>query len=105
LYRLGSISIEEIESIIGPIQIRNNKESAPNAPGMLSRHYAPKTKNTCWWCWIRIEKISKCKVGLLVFQDTITNLQHVVTEVLSKGDLKEATAHLYAAMHRLDNQN
>jgi hypothetical protein len=26
-----------------------------------------------------------------------------VTEILSKGDLKEA-AHLYAAMHRLDNQ-
>jgi L-threonylcarbamoyladenylate synthase len=28
-----------------------------------------------------------------------------VTEILSKkGDLKEATAQLYAAMHRLDNQ-
>jgi hypothetical protein len=52
---------------------------------------------------LELKKISKCKVGLLVFQDTITNLQHVVTEVLSKGDLKEATAHLYAAMHRLDN--
>jgi hypothetical protein len=39
LYRLGSISIEEIERI-GTIQIRNNRK----LPGMLSRHYAPKTK-------------------------------------------------------------
>ncbi|MFV8354630.1 L-threonylcarbamoyladenylate synthase [Flavobacterium sp. XS1P32] len=106
LYRLGSISIEEIETVIGPIQIRNNKESAPNAPGMLSRHYAPKTKTILVDdAELELKKYPNAKVGLLVFQDTITNLQHVVTEILSKkGDLKEATAHLYAAMHRLDNQ-
>lgn len=106
LYRLGSISIEEIETVIGPIQIRNKKESAPNAPGMLSRHYAPKTKTILVDdAELELKKYPNAKVGLLVFQDTITNLQHVVTEILSKkGDLKEATAHLYAAMHRLDNQ-
>ena len=43
LYRLGSIAIEEIESVIGPVAVKNKKEVAPNAPGMLERHYAPET--------------------------------------------------------------
>ena len=36
VYRLGSISVEEIEKVVGPLNIRNKKESAPDAPGMLS---------------------------------------------------------------------
>jgi L-threonylcarbamoyladenylate synthase len=41
LYRLGSISIEEIEAVIG---VLIHKGEAPIAPGMLSKHYAPKLK-------------------------------------------------------------
>jgi L-threonylcarbamoyladenylate synthase len=42
LYRVGSISIEDIERVIGKIKIKNKEENAPNAPGMLSKHYAPR---------------------------------------------------------------
>lgn len=106
LYRLGSISIEEIEAVIGPIQIKNKQESAPNAPGMLSRHYAPKTKTILVDnAELELKKYPNEKVGLLVFQNTPSNSNEIVVEVLSKkGDLKEATANLYAAMHRLDKQ-
>jgi L-threonylcarbamoyladenylate synthase len=35
LYRLGSITIEEIEAVIGPLKIKNtHKGEAPLAPGM-----------------------------------------------------------------------
>lgn len=107
LYRLGSIAVEEIEAVIGPIQIKNKKENAPDAPGMLSRHYAPMTPTILVNnVESELKKHPNKKVGLLVFQNTISNSQHVVTEILSKtGDLKEATANLYAAMHRLDKQN
>ncbi|MGK0380014.1 MAG: L-threonylcarbamoyladenylate synthase, partial [Patiriisocius sp.] len=44
LYRLGSISIEEIEKVIGKIQVKNKSETTPTAPGMLAKHYAPRTK-------------------------------------------------------------
>ncbi len=107
LYRLGSISVEEIEAVIGPVQIKNKKESSPDAPGMLSRHYAPKT-TTILVNNVEDEilKYQNAKVGLLVFQNTPSNAKEMVIEVLSKkGDLKEATANLYAAMHRLDKQN
>jgi L-threonylcarbamoyladenylate synthase len=41
LYRLGSISIEEIEAVIGP-KNTNTQREAPIAPGMLSKHLYPK---------------------------------------------------------------
>lgn len=106
LYRLGSISKEEIEAIIGPVQIKNKQESAPDAPGMLSRHYAPKTKTILVDdAELELKKYPNAKVGLLVFQNTLSNSKEIVIEILSKkGDLKEATANLYAAMHRLDKQ-
>lgn len=107
LYRLGSISIEEIEAIVGYIKIENNNEKSPNAPGMLSRHYAPKTKT------VLVNDVENelllhhnKKIGVLTFQNTITNQTIASIEILSKkGDMKEAMSNLYAAMHRLDKQN
>lgn len=44
IYRYGSLAIEEIESITGPLQEYIRNEENPDAPGMLLRHYAPATK-------------------------------------------------------------
>jgi L-threonylcarbamoyladenylate synthase len=107
LYRLGSISVEEVESIVGPLKILNKNNSSPIAPGMLSRHYAPKTKT------IVTENINKelkknpnLKIGLLLFNDDIDSNENIVKELLSNNkDLEEAASNLYAAMHRLDRKN
>lgn len=105
LFRLGSLSVEDIEKVVGTIVIKNKKELAPDAPGMLARHYAPNTTtllvdNAAEY----IKSQSTKKIGLLLFDHEIQwpNVSHV--EVLSKaGSLKEAAAKLYAAMHRLDS--
>ena len=41
VYRLGSLSVELIESTIGPVKLVTHSSSQPEAPGMLTRHYAP----------------------------------------------------------------
>jgi len=106
LYRLGSISVEDIESIIGPIQIVNKNDSSPNAPGMLSRHYAPKTKTILSEnIEDEIKNYPTSKIGVLLFQDLKISDVNIEKEILSiNGSLKEATANLYAAMHRLDKK-
>lgn len=106
LYRLGSISVEEIESIIGPIQIVNKNDSSPNAPGMLSRHYAPKTKTIVSEnIEDEIKNYPTSKIGVLLFQDLKISDVNIEKEILSiNGSLKEATANLYASMHRLDKK-
>lgn len=40
VYRLGGLSIEQIERLIGNVEIRTSS-SKPAAPGMLERHYSP----------------------------------------------------------------
>jgi L-threonylcarbamoyladenylate synthase len=107
LYRLGSLSVEEIESIIGPIKIMNENNSSPMAPGMLSRHYAPKTKTIVSEnIKEELKKHKNLKIGLLLFKDDIDSCENIVKEILTnKKDLKEAATNLYAAMHRLDRKN
>lgn len=104
VYRLGSISLEDIERIAGPVEVRNKKEIAPDAPGMLERHYAPNTptyltSDVAAFAAGRPDKA----IGVLMFSVAIsaTNIKHL--EVLSAtSDLKEAMANVYAALHKLD---
>lgn len=42
VFRLGGLSLEEIEKTVGPVQLRINNSSDPKAPGQLKNHYAPK---------------------------------------------------------------
>lgn len=105
LYRHGAISMDEIEKVTGDLGVYTNNNISPNAPGMLSRHYAPNTdtyltENVS----ALINQFEGKKIGLLGFNKEIENNKIIYQEVLSKtGDLNEAAKNLYAAMHRLDN--
>jgi L-threonylcarbamoyladenylate synthase len=106
IYRLGSISVEEIEAIVGPISILNKKETAPDAPGMLSRHYAPNTTTVLVEDVHAFAKANPTKkIGVLSFTNTAPLENIVVTHTLSpSGNLEEAMAALYAALHALDKE-
>lgn len=103
VYRLGSLALDEIEAKVGKVQLRNKKEVAPDAPGMLSRHYSPKTPTVlCDDIASEIGNRSEAKIGVIVLQQQIEG-ENVVQKVLSpEGDLKEAAKQLYATMHELD---
>jgi L-threonylcarbamoyladenylate synthase len=68
LYRVGSISIEDIERVIGKIKIKNKEENAPNAPGMLSKHYAPATTTFFKSDVAQFIKAFLKKIGLLLLR-------------------------------------
>jgi L-threonylcarbamoyladenylate synthase len=105
LYRHGSISVEEIEKIVGKLMIITNNDKTPNAPGMLSRHYAPMTDTYLTDHISELIKSFKGKrIGLLLFKNHSTDDTIMHQEVLSpSGDFAEAAKNLYAAMHRLDH--
>lgn len=105
IYRLGSISIEEIVEVVGDVTIKNKSEiTSLSAPGMLSRHYAPKTKtylvpDVASFIENQIDK----KIGVIVFSEAKNIRQVKRIEILSsKGDLKEAASKLYDSLHSLD---
>ncbi|GGE28597.1 L-threonylcarbamoyladenylate synthase [Psychroflexus planctonicus] len=109
LYRLGSLSIEQIELAVGKIKkLTKIDENKPQAPGMLSKHYAPKTpfyliENIDLNSFLACDKNSK--LGILRFQDFDKRFPTQFQEILSTtANLNEAAKNLYAAMHRLDAQ-
>ena len=104
LYRMGSLAIEDIELIVGPVKMRTHDDNAPVAPGMLSRHYAPLTTTLMSANVTELLKtFTNQKIGILVFQKGIDNPNISAQEILSPtGNLAEAASQLYAALHRLD---
>jgi L-threonylcarbamoyladenylate synthase len=106
IYRLGALPLEEIEAVVGAISIKNKKEEKPDAPGMLARHYAPKTSTFLVDdVAAEVEKNTGKKIGVLVFKSSLNN-ENITEIILSKnGSLQEAAANLYAAMHELDTKN
>lgn len=105
LLRPGGVTLEEIETLIGPINLSPPTKLKPEAPGMLPRHYAPRTP-TClvwseqdFWRWKNQSK----RIGLLSFQGEKAFLPFDQIEILSpKGDLHQAAASLFSSLHRLD---
>lgn len=107
LYRHGSISLEEIEKITGALTVNTFKKKSPNAPGMLAKHYAPKTKT------ILVDKLediisqyNSFKVGTLSLKKNFKNNSiHSQISLSKTGDLNEAAAKLYNSLHELDLLN
>ncbi|WP_299115700.1 L-threonylcarbamoyladenylate synthase [uncultured Winogradskyella sp.] len=107
IYRLGSTPIEDLENIVGKIAIKNKKDIAPDAPGMLERHYAPKTKT------ILTDNLQKAikdykgrRIGLLLYDDLLNDEIIDFKIVLSKEkNLQEAASKLYDALHQLDKED
>ncbi len=106
LLRPGGVPLEEIESLIGRLEISPPLEERPSAPGMLPRHYAPRTPIILDWSKKNLDSYREKKIGLLVFQEPKNFLKFHQVEVLSKkGDFREAAANLFSAIRRLDALN
>lgn len=105
IYRLGALPLEDIEAVVGQIAIKNKKEENPDAPGMLARHYAPKTSTFLVTDVLsEVKKHLGKKIGILVFKSSLSN-ENITEIILSKqGSMQEAASKLYAAMHELDHK-
>jgi L-threonylcarbamoyladenylate synthase len=102
LLRPGGVSLEEIEAMIGEVEIGPIKDR-PAAPGMLPRHYAPRTPIVLDWDEKHLDLYKDKKIGFLAFQEPGNFLEFEHIEVLSKkGDFREAAANLFSAIRRLD---
>jgi L-threonylcarbamoyladenylate synthase len=106
LLRPGGVSLEEIETVIGRVEARLGREGPPPAPGMLPRHYAPRTPIVVDRGAFVPDSYRGRKIGLLAFKRPRDFAPFFHVELLSQeGDLREAAANLFAALRRLDEMN
>lgn len=107
LYRYGSVSVEEIEAVVGEVFFITKNDSTPDAPGMLTKHYAPKTATYL------TENVSELvstfegkKIGVLLLDGKLALNNQITKIILSEnGDLVEAAKNLYESLHQLDKMN
>ncbi len=124
IYRLGGISVEEIEKVIGKVEVKTSSSNPKlastttgmDAPGMLESHYAPKKpfiiEDFSELSSQNLRKIlekyncDENRIGGLFFSDKIADLPEKNQLILSKSrDYAEATKNLFAMMRELDSMD
>lgn len=106
VYRLGGMALEQIEAVIGPVDVRSHSTSNPQAPGMLSSHYAPRKPLMLVQPGESIPPISAGRAGALAFREPFGAIREAHQRVLSPtGDLAEAAKNLFAYLRELDTMD
>ncbi len=102
IYRLGSISIEAIEQVLGykPL-IHLSQEEAPLTSGMVKHHYAPSTPIYFIDLMLEIDKSESS--GYIFFQNDFIGVTNK-TILSEKGELDEAAQKLYDALYLMDSK-
>ena len=106
VYRMGGLSVEKIELIIGEVEVRINSVSNPLAPGQLQSHYAPRKMLKIGNIEKLLEECKHIKVGVLSFQKKYASNSIEKQIVLSSsGDVNEAAQKLFSALRELDKSS
>lgn len=103
VYRKGGISVEAIEAIVGEVLLLTQNDTAPQAPGMLLKHYSPRTPLlVCDNLAKTLKAHSDKKVGVLSFFACTYPKAEMVLPVAPNKDLEIAAKALFATLHTLD---
>ena len=101
LLRHGALPLEEIEKIIGKVNILKLNHQTPQCPGQMLSHYSPRTPLRI--LTNNIDPEVNDKKGLLAFTPPKETLSFDAVEILTKtGNLREAAANLFSCLHKLD---
>jgi L-threonylcarbamoyladenylate synthase len=100
VYRLGGLSLEKIESVVGNIKIHAHSSSNPKAPGQLKSHYSPSKKMILGKIEELLQQYPAHCSGLLTFQSDFNSPHQFILS--PSGDLEEAARNLFTALRHLD---
>lgn len=100
VFRLGGLSVEDIEKIVGPVDIMLHSTSNPQAPGQLQSHYAPRKKVLVGNIREMLQQTKSGEAAVLSFtRDYGVPNQFILSRT---GSLPEAAQNLFIALRELD---
>lgn len=104
ILRPGGISKEEIETVIGNVEISEGDAiNKIESPGQFQVHYAPETPLEICERFPQ-EYIDDADVGFMLHEPPSVNYAGPIEILSDKGDPKEIAMNLYAALRRLDKK-
>lgn len=104
IHRLGGLSVEDMEAVVGPLKLELNSSSNPKAPGQLKSHYSPTKKLVFGKINTATQRASQ-KVGVIAFQRPVA--VHADEQIILSptGSLTEAAKNLFGALRQMDTSN
>jgi L-threonylcarbamoyladenylate synthase len=100
VFRIGGLSIEMIEDVVGPTVVRDHSTSDPKAPGQLKSHYAPHVRVVIGDLEQLLQQFNPHSTGLLSFRKDFNSPYQFVLS--PSGSLKEAAQNLFTALRGFD---
>jgi len=106
IYRLGGLSISDIELVVGKAVVQLNQSSNPKAPGQLKSHYAPKKPFYIGNLSDLQSQFHSKKIGALVFGIPSNINENVFVKNLSPtNNMQEAAINLFSFLRALDDSD
>lgn len=96
IYRLGGLTEEEIEIVVGNVRVQLNRSSNPDAPGMLKKHYSPGIPLIIGDIEEELRKADGKKVGVISFRKNYGAKEQIILS--QTGDLGEAARGIFSAL-------
>lgn len=100
VYRMGGLSIEEIENTVGHVKIQTHSSLNPSAPGQLKSHYAPGKKVVVGEIEKLLQQYPAHRSGILTFQRNFNSPFQIILS--QRGSLSEAAQNLFSALREFD---
>lgn len=100
VYRLGGLNLEEIQRVIGKVQVQTYSNSNPKSPGQLISHYAPGKKVIIGKIEDLLQQYPAHCSGILTFQQDFNSPHQFILS--PSGKLEEAAHHLFEALRSFD---
>lgn len=107
VYRLGGLSLEEIESVCEKVELRLNVSSNPKAPGQLKSHYAPK-KPLFFGNLSELIHVHQHKKQSIICFGGYKNSNEKPNQLFNLSpdqDIKEAAMNLFAMLRAADESD
>jgi L-threonylcarbamoyladenylate synthase len=102
IYRMGGLSQEKIEAVIGRVATQLHSSSNPKAPGQLKSHYAPVKRLILGDIIDLLQKYPAHCSGILTFdKDFNSPYQFILSP---NSSVEEAAQNLFTALRELDKQ-
>ncbi|WP_035451176.1 L-threonylcarbamoyladenylate synthase [Bartonella birtlesii] len=100
LLRPGGLVAEEIEEVAGKLLKRIDQQTAIEAPGMLTSHYAPSAVMR-----LNVNKVESGEALLAFGRKRVIGVENAISvlNLSENGQLEEAASHLFQYMRELDS--
>lgn len=106
IHRLGGLSKEDIESVIGEVKLMPHSSSNPKAPGMLKSHYSPGKQLILGDLNKLVEKFAGMRKGIIAFNRPVEGIPADRQIILAEdGSLTTAAKNLFSALRSMDKMD